>query len=163
MDAVATTDEGAIRALVADWSLALEARDAEALVAHYAPDAVIYDCVARAVRMDREGLRQAWLQCLPYFPDKFRSEHRDLVVEVGGDIAFLHGLHHLVPEEAGHPAGATWMRVSACYRRIGGRWLAVHEHVSIPFDPMSGKVVFISDPDAALPPMGACGAAEMAQ
>lgn len=156
MDAMAS-DEAAIRGLVAAWSRALEARDVDGLMAHYADDAVIYDCVARAVRMGPAGLRQSWTECLPYFPETFRSEHRDLVVEVGGDIAFLHGLHHLVTEP-GHPAGATWMRVSACYRRVGGRWLAVHEHVSLPFDPMTGRVVFIAEPDAELPPMGVCGA-----
>lgn len=158
MDEMDRRDEAAVRALIAGWSRALEARDVDGLMAHYAPDAVIYDCVARAVRMDAAGLRAAWTECLPYFPARFRSEHRDLVVEVGGDIAFVHGLHHLVPEEAGHPAGATWMRITACYRRIDGRWLAVHEHVSIPFDPMSGRAVFISDPDMAMPPMGTCGA-----
>lgn len=46
------------------------------------------------------------------------------------------------------------MRVTACYRRIEGRWLAVHEHVSIPFDPMTGRAVMIPDPDAPLPAMG---------
>jgi uncharacterized protein (TIGR02246 family) len=157
MDAV-TDDEAAIRGLVAAWSRALEAKDVDGLLAHYAPDAVIYDCVASAVRMGPDGLRRSWESCLPFFPANFRSEHRDLVVEVGGDIAFLYGLHHLVPAEAGHPVGATWMRVSACYRRVGGQWLAVHEHVSLPFDPISGKVVSIADPDAALPPIGACGA-----
>lgn len=153
-------DEAAIRGVIAGWSAALAARDVDGLMAHYAPDAVIYDCVARAVRMDAAGLRAVWTECLPYFPTRFRSEHRDLVVEVGGDIAFVHGMHHLVPEgaDAAHPAGATWMRVTACYRRIAGAWMAVHEHVSIPFDPMSGRAVFISDPDAALPPMGTCEA-----
>ncbi len=163
MDDMARTDEAAIRGLVDAWSRALEARDVDGLMAHYAPDAVIYDCVSYAVRMDREGLRRTWEACLPHFPERFRSEHRDLVVEVGGDIAFLHGMHHMVPEEPSHPIGMTWMRVSACYRRVGGQWLAVHEHVSVPFDPMTGKVVFITDPDAAMSPMGTCGAQETPQ
>jgi uncharacterized protein (TIGR02246 family) len=153
MHDLAATDEAAIRALVAEWSRALEARDAEALVRHYAPDAVIYDCVAWGVKLDREELLEIWRRCLPHFPARFASRHRDLVVAVGGDVAFMHGLHHIEPDEP-HPAGETWMRVTACYRRIGGRWLAVHEHVSIPFDPMSGRAVMIPDPDAALPAMG---------
>jgi len=45
--------------------------------------------------------------------------------------------------------GSTWMRVIACYRRIDGEWRVAHEHVSIPFGPMTGKAVYIESPDAA--------------
>lgn len=146
-------DEASIRGLVAGWSRALEARDADGLVAHYAEDAVIFDCVAWGVALGREELRKIWRNCLPHFPARFQSVHRDLRVAVGGDAAFIHALHRIVPEEP-HPAGDTWMRATACYQRIEGRWLAVHEHVSIPFDPMTGRAVFIADPDAPLPAMG---------
>lgn len=153
MDMPHSGDEAAIRGLVAEWSRALEARDADGLVAHYAADAVIYDCVAWGVALGREELREIWRRCLPHFPARFASRHRDLRVAVGGDVAFIHGLHRIDPEEP-HPVGHTWMRATACYRRIEGRWLAVHEHVSIPFDPMTGRAVMIADPDAPLPAMG---------
>ena len=38
------------------------------------------------------------------------------------------------------------MRVTVCYRRMGGEWRVVHEHVSLPFDPMTGQVSYITDP-----------------
>jgi uncharacterized glyoxalase superfamily protein PhnB len=73
------------------------------------------------------------------------------VVEVDGDVAFVHGMHHFVPEPADHPAGSTWMRVTACYRRMNGEWRVAHEHVSIPFDPMTGKAVYIGVSGQAVP------------
>ncbi len=140
-------DETAIRTLIADWNRAVEARDAAAIVAAYTPDTVLFDAIPPGRTVGAEAIAALWTNCFPYFPERFRSEHKDLVVEVDGDVAFVHGLHHFVPEPADHPSGATWMRVTACYRRIDGAWRVAHEHVSIPFDPMSGKAAFI-DGDA---------------
>ncbi len=136
-------DETAIRALVAAWSRAVEARDANAIVAAYTPETVLYDAIPPGRIVGADAIAAVWEACFPYFPERFRSEHKDLVVEVDGDVAFVHGLHHFVPEPADHPSGATWMRVTACFRRIDGAWRVAHEHVSIPFDPMSGKAVHL--------------------
>ena len=43
------------------------------------------------------AIRNVWESCLPYFPDEFRSEHRDLQIHVAGDVAIAHGIHHFVP------------------------------------------------------------------
>jgi ketosteroid isomerase-like protein len=161
MDMNHETDRSDILGLVAAWGRALEAKDVDGLMAHYAPDAVIYDCVAWNVRMNPAELRAIWESCLPHFPAGLRSEHRDLDVTVGGDAALVHSLHHMIPDDPDHPAGQTWFRVTLGFRRIDGQWRTVHEHVSVPFDPMSGKVVNITDPDAALPPIG-CAAGEPA-
>ena len=66
---------------------------------------------------------------------------------VGGDAAFAHCLHRIVPIGEASRAGETWMRVTLCYRRIGGAWQVVHEHVSVPYDPRTGLVVNITDAD----------------
>ena len=138
-------DEMAIRGLIDQWSRAVEAKDAAAIVEAYTPDTVLYDAIPPHRTVGADAIKAIWQQCFPYFPEKFRSEHKDLAVEVDGDIAFVHGLHHFVPEPADHPCGSTWMRVTACYRRIGGRWRVVHEHVSIPFNPVTGKASYITD------------------
>jgi ketosteroid isomerase-like protein len=38
------------------------------------------------------------------------------------------------------------MRGTVGYRRTGGRWLIVHEHYSVPFDPESGKALLRLEP-----------------
>jgi PhnB protein len=149
------TDETAIRALIAKWSRALEAKDATPLVEDYLPDAVLYDAIPPYRTQGPDAIKALWEQCFPYFPEKFRSEHKDLTIDVSGDLAFVHGLHHFVPEPADHPSGATWMRVTACYRRVDGKWRVAHEHVSIPFDPMSGKASYIQDGTDAVPDVSA--------
>jgi ketosteroid isomerase-like protein len=70
-----------------------------------------------------------------------------VAIHVDGDTAFAHCLHHFVPTPADHPCGQTWMRVTVGYRRIDGKWKVIHEHVSIPFNPMDNQAWFIRDPD----------------
>jgi uncharacterized protein (TIGR02246 family) len=145
----ASSQNGEILDLIAKWRRALEARDLDGLVADYADDAVLYDVKPPYMLQGPAAIRRVWEQCLPSFPKAFKSEHRDLKVEVNGDLAFVHGLHHIHPiGEPNHPAGQSWIRVTACYRRVEGRWLVAHEHVSMPFDCATGKVAPITNPDA---------------
>lgn len=135
-------DRATIKKMIENWSRAIEARDVPRIVEAYTDDTVLFDAIPPFRTVGRDAIAALWSQCLPYFPDKFKSEHKDLAVEVDGDVAFVHALHHFVPEEVGHPCGSTWMRVTACYKRIDGAWTVAHEHVSVPFNPMSGRAVF---------------------
>lgn len=138
-------DETEIRALMTAWARALEARDVDGLAAAYAPDIVLYD-VKPPFRIDGvAAYRKVWEDCLPYFPKCFRSRHDGIEVRVSGDVAFAFGLHKVEPLDDEPWAGDSWIRVTVCLQRIDGAWRVVHEHVSIPFDPLSGQVVPIKD------------------
>lgn len=142
--------EAEIRTLVAAWSRALEARDTEALTAAYTEETVLYDAIPPYRTVGRAAIKAAWDACMPHLPERFASRHEELEVSVGGDMALVHGLHRMVPEEDGHPCGTSSMRITSVFRRVGGRWQVVHEHVSVPFDPMTGQAAFIAaDRDAA--------------
>ena len=146
----ATGDEAEIRTMIDAWSRALEARDLDGLVANYAPDALLFDVKPPFRTEGPQAIRRVWEACLPYFPDAFESERRDLRLTVGDVVAFCHGLHHVKPiNQPDHPAGQTWVRVTACYRKVEGRWVIAHEHVSMPFDCATGQVAPIADPDAS--------------
>ncbi|TWU19879.1 YybH family protein [Allorhodopirellula heiligendammensis] len=140
-------DEAEIRRLMKEWSAALEAKDVDALTKDYDPNAVLFDACPPYKTIGVAGIKQVWQNCLPYFPETFKSEHRDVQVHVDGNTAFVYGVHHFVPTPADHPCGMTWMRISVGYRRIAGEWKVVHEHVSIPFNPMNGQAWYITDPD----------------
>jgi ketosteroid isomerase-like protein len=34
-----------------------------------------------------------------------------------------------------------WVRFTACFRKFDSNWLIVHDHVSVPVDPPSGKAL----------------------
>ena len=140
-------DEADIRRLMAAWSAAVSAKDLDAIVADYLPDTVLFDAIPPYKTIGKDAIRQAWANCLPYFPETFTSEHRDVTICVAGDTAFVHCLHHFIPTPADDPLGHTWMRVTIGYRRVAGQWKVLHEHVSVPFNPMNSQAWFIKQPD----------------
>lgn len=138
-------DEAEIRKLIADWSKALENRDIDGLTANYAPDMLLFDAIPPYQTRGAAAYRALWEACLPCFPAKFKSERRDLTIWVDGNVAFVHCLHRTKMGGKNHPASQTWLRITVCYRRTRGKWRVVHEHVSLPFDLMSGKAVYITN------------------
>jgi ketosteroid isomerase-like protein len=39
-----------------------------------------------------------------------------------------------------------WMRATSVCRQVGGWWRVVHDHVSVPFDPTTSKIVLGMEP-----------------
>lgn len=146
-ESTAASDEQQIHALLTKWRTALEARDLDTMFEDYADDALLYDACPPYKTEGRAGIRQVWEACLPYFPDEFKSEHSDLQVHVSGDVALVHGMHHFIPTPPEHPCGMTWMRITIGFKRIEGHWKVIHEHCSIPFNPMTNEAWSIKDPN----------------
>jgi uncharacterized protein (TIGR02246 family) len=144
--ATRTHDEDQVRQLIADQLAAIAAKDLDRLIPLYAADAVMYDVKPPYQTAGAAAWRAMWEQCLPYFPDGCRLETRDLHVHVGGELATAHWLFRITDVPADHPAGQTWMRSTAAYRKLRGRWVIAHEHASVPFDPLTGRAAFTLDP-----------------
>jgi len=127
-----TRDEADIRALIETIEKAHHNKDAAAIVAPYAQDAVVCDL---APPLSHRGMdlqtKQAWLDT---WEGPIERESRDLNITVSGDFAFCHGFYRLggTPKAAGRPIGF-WMRATVCLHRDGGAWRIVHEHTSVPF------------------------------
>lgn len=126
------SDEAAIRALVDDISRAHYDKDAAAIAAPYAPDAVRYD-LAPPLRHRGQDLAdlQAWLDT---WDGPIENQPRDFSFTIVGDLALGHGYLRLAGQKKGQaqPIGF-WMRATVALRRDDGRWRIVHEHTSVPF------------------------------
>jgi uncharacterized protein YndB with AHSA1/START domain/ketosteroid isomerase-like protein len=139
------TDEAALRHLIAEQQRAIGRKDVDALMKPYAAEFVAFDAIPPFRTSGVDAWRQTWASCLPHFPAEFAIEPRDLHLTVGGDAAFAHWLFRFTGPEKDHPALQSWMRLTACYRKIGGAWRIVHEHCSVPFDPMTSKALLTLD------------------
>ncbi len=129
----ATSDEAAIRALVASWVAALRARDIDRLMTHYAPDVLVFDVAPPLALHGAKAYRQSWTEWLPTFSGPVGYEVHDLVIRIGGEVAFSTGYHRIRGKRSNGEETDVWARATAGYRKIGGRWLVAHDHVSVPF------------------------------
>ena len=96
------TEETQIRAALAEWQQAFCRKDADALMALYAPDAVSFDAIP-PFSESPEALREKIVNCLPYFPESFAIESRDLRLHLGGELASAHFLWHFIDLPPNHP------------------------------------------------------------
>ncbi len=140
-----TRDERQLRQLIADQSAAVCAKDAERIMRHYAAGVVVFDVKPPFQTVGANAWRGTWESCLPHFPDSFGIETRDFRLTISGELAVAHWLFRFTGLAEDHPATQTWLRNTTAFRRSEGRWQIIHEHVSVPFDPHTGKAVFSID------------------
>jgi ketosteroid isomerase-like protein len=68
-------------------------------------------------------------------------EVHDVQVTAGDDVAFATALTRCSGTDDNGEAKAGWMRMTAGYRKMYGKWTIVHEHFSAPFDMETLKVI----------------------
>ena len=134
-------DEPLIRQRVEAWANAIRTQDLDGVIALYAPDVASFDITPplRFVGVDRK--RRAWQESFATFPGGIAYELRDLSVTVQGELAFAHSLNHVTATSAAGRVTDLWLRWTACFRRIDGVWLVVHDHISVPADLAQGRAV----------------------
>ncbi len=133
------TDEAQIRALEASFSSAVAAGDINGIMKVYAPDVFVFDVVpprqyvgAAAYQKDWEGFF-AGLKGAPQF------QITDLSVTADGDMAYGHSIQRISGTDSKGAKVDLTVRVSDVYRKTGGAWKIVQEHVSVPVDLTTGK------------------------
>jgi len=140
-----TTHAAEIRQLVADQQHAICSKNVDQIMSRYAPEIVIFDVKPPFQTKGSAAVRQLWEDCLPYFPDAFEMETRDLTITVNDDLATAHWLFRFKGEQD-HPAMQMWMRATAVCQKRQGNWQILHEHISVPFDPSNAQAVFTLNP-----------------
>jgi ketosteroid isomerase-like protein len=135
---VAETD---IRQCVAEAVKAIGARDIDRLVSLYAPSIVSFDIGPPLRYAGVDDKRRAWQAVFAAYTGPIAYEVRDLDVTTQGELAFVHSLNHVKGTLADGHTTDLWLRWTACFQRIDGAWLIVHDHVSVPADLAHGEAV----------------------
>jgi len=141
-----TNDAADINASVQRLVAAVDAKDINAIMAYYTPDEslFVYDAIPPRQYVGAAAFRKDWTEFLAAYPATVHADTTDWKVEVEGNLAFGHGAFRTVgPGKDGKPLDLT-VRVTDIYRKINGKWLVVHEHVSFPVDLATGKPDFNS-------------------
>lgn len=128
-----------IRELVAEQARAIRTKDARAVMALNAPDIVTFGLVAPLRQRGAEAVRKHLQEWFDVFDGGIECELRELDVSTADNIGFCHFLQRFGGTNTHGDTIDMWVRATLGLRRSDGHWLIVHEHISDPIDPVSGK------------------------
>jgi uncharacterized protein (TIGR02246 family) len=128
-----TQDEAQIRELIGEWVRAMHAKDVDQLMSLYTPDILVFDLAPPLQQQGAAAHRQNWEAWLPTFEGPVEVEVRDLRISADGDVGFSHSLNRIRGTKKSGEMADLWARVTVGFRKVDGKWLACHEHVSVPF------------------------------
>ncbi|MHB8599424.1 MAG: YybH family protein [Ktedonobacteraceae bacterium] len=85
--------------------------------------------------------RKVWEEVFFVYQGPIDYEIHDLSITVGDDVAFTHSLNRISGTMNNGQKTDLWLRWTACFRKINGKWLIVHHQNSVPVDLEHGKAV----------------------
>jgi ketosteroid isomerase-like protein len=133
--------EALIRQRVVDYAKAISAKNIDAVMSFFAPSLVSFDIAIDTLRyVGADNKRREWLKAFAAY-SSIDYEVRDLNVTAHGDLAFVHAVNHVNGTLASGQTTDLWVRWTACFQRVGGVWLVVHDHVSVPADLEHGRAL----------------------
>jgi ketosteroid isomerase-like protein len=133
--------EALIRQRVEDLVKAIRAKDIDGITSLFTPGLVSFDIVPPLRYVGADNKRRAWQEAFTAFTGPIAYEVRDLSVTTQGELAFVYSLNHVSGTMASGRIIDLWLRWTACFGRIDGDWLVVHDHVSVPVDLEHGRAV----------------------
>ena len=133
-----------IRALEDRFVAAFKAKDVDAIMKVYAPGQalVVFDVVPPRQYVGAAAYRKDWQTLLGNFDGPITVE------DIVGDrnLAYSHSIQRVAgTDKQGKKLDLT-VRVTDVYKKARGRWLIIHEHVSVPVDLETDKPDLSSKP-----------------
>ena len=141
-------DEQQIRALEDKFIAAVNAKDLDAIMKMYVPgnELFVFDISPPRQYVGFDAYRKDWKAFLDMAKGPVHAEISDLSITTGGMLGYSHSMQHLYGTNAD---GSRWefnARVTACYRKVDGKWLGTGEAGSVPVDMATGKADMASKP-----------------
>jgi ketosteroid isomerase-like protein len=141
-------DQAEINASVHRLEAAVNAKDINGIMAYYTPDEslLVFDALPPRQYAGAAAYKKDWEGFLAAYPSTIHAEISDWKTETEGNLAYGHGIFRTNgPDKDGKPLDLT-VRVTDVFKKINGKWLVIHEHVSWPVDLATGKADLSSKP-----------------
>ena len=126
----------------------VSAKDIDGIMAYYVPDEslLVFDALLPRQYIGAAAHRKNWESFMARYPSTVHAEVSEWKAETAGNLAYGHGIFRIAgPDKEGKPLDVT-VRFTNIFRKINGKWLAIHEHVSWPVDMATGKADLSSKP-----------------
>jgi uncharacterized protein (TIGR02246 family) len=127
-------DEAQIRALIERWANAVQQQDIEAVVAHHAPDLLMFDVPPPNELKGIDAYRSSWAPFFDHFKNGgvFAIERLDVTVFTGDRVAFATALLQCGTRDELERDPTIRLRLTVGLRKEQGHWVIAHEHHSFP-------------------------------
>ena len=137
-----------IKALEDRFIAAVKAKDLDAIMKVYAPGRglFVFDVVPPRQYVGADAYRKDWKGFLDTFKGPIKFTVSDLSIDAAGKMAYSHSVQHVSGTDTKGKAVDFTVRVTDVYRKMGGDWRVVHEHVSVPVNMDTGKPDMMSSP-----------------
>jgi uncharacterized protein (TIGR02246 family) len=141
-------DRADIRAIEERFVAAFKAKDLDALMKAYAPGQtlVVFDVVPPRQYVGAAAYRKDWQTFFDTFEGPITFELTDLDVAADRNLAYSHSIQRVAGTDRHGKKLDLTVRVTDVYKKARGRWLIIHEHVSVPVDLDTGKPDLSSKP-----------------
>ena len=134
-------NEAAIRELIERFARAFRVKDVDGCMSVFAREIVSYDILPPLQAVGAETFVTHWQEFFESYQGPIHVEFPDVSIAAGDDVAFSYCLHRIAGTlKSGHKTDF-WLRWTAGWRKSNGKWLIVHEQVSVPVDLGSGKAM----------------------
>jgi uncharacterized protein (TIGR02246 family) len=141
------SDKAQIEALERSFAAAFNAKDVNRIMSCYARQGLfVFDVTPPRQHVGWDDYKKDWEGLMGSMKGPLKFELADLDVTVVGPVAYGHSvqsLHTTAPDGA---KSDMVVRVTDVYRKQGGKWRIVQEHVSMPVDLDTGKADLLSKP-----------------
>lgn len=141
-------DEGAIRKLEQNFGDAVKAKDVDKIMANYerGEKLVVFDVIPPREFVGWDAYKKDWQEFLSTFHGPITFEINGLEITAVGNLAYGYSFQHVAGQTTDGNQSDITVRVTDVYRKTGGKWQIVHEHVSVPVDLKTGKADLQSKP-----------------
>jgi uncharacterized protein (TIGR02246 family) len=126
------TDEADIRERIDTLVGAIRTGDMDAVRTIFAPQLVSFDIEAPLRHLGAETKWKNWKKVFSIYQLPIEYEVRDLTVLVDGDLAVVYAVNRISGTLENGATTNQWVRWTAAWQRIDGRWMIVHDQVSVP-------------------------------
>lgn len=137
-----------IKALQDNFIAAFKAKNLDGIMKFYVPDETlfVFDVVPPRQFVGAAAYRKDWQEFLDSLDGPITVEMTDFAVTADNNLAYGHSIQRVAGKMKDGKNADFTVRVTDVYQKRDGRWLTIHEHVSVPVDLATGKPDLSSKP-----------------
>jgi uncharacterized protein (TIGR02246 family) len=126
------SNEKAVRDVLERWAAAVRAKDLPAILADHSTNFLMFDVPPPFESQGLKAYEDTWTLFYSSQPEPIAFDIKRLEIVAGDDVAFASAHMQCAETGANGQRIPLDFRLTVGLRKVGGRWMIVHEHHSVP-------------------------------